>query len=29
VWTHSQGVYPLRKALAEMLGAGEERVRCI
>jgi nicotinate dehydrogenase subunit B len=28
VWTHSQGVYPLRKALAEMLGLPEERVRC-
>jgi nicotinate dehydrogenase subunit B len=29
VWTHSQGVYPLRKALAEMLGLAEERVHCI
>jgi len=29
VWTHSQGVYPLRKALADMLQLPEERVRCI
>ncbi|MDB5807901.1 MAG: aldehyde dehydrogenase [Betaproteobacteria bacterium] len=29
VWTHSQGVYPLRDALAEMLGAGKEQVHCI
>ncbi|TFW28820.1 xanthine dehydrogenase family protein molybdopterin-binding subunit [Duganella callida] len=29
VWTHSQGVYPLRTALAEMLGVKEERIRCI
>jgi CO/xanthine dehydrogenase Mo-binding subunit len=29
VWTHSQGVYPLRKALAEMLGLAEKRVHCI
>jgi len=29
VWTHTQGVYPLRAALAEMLGRGPERVRCI
>jgi nicotinate dehydrogenase subunit B len=29
LWTHSQGVYPLRKALAEMLGLREDRVRCI
>ena len=29
VWTHSQGVFPLRKALAELLGQGNERVRCI
>ena len=29
VWTHSQGVYPLRKAIAEMLGLPLERVRCI
>ena len=29
LWTHSQGVYPLRKALAEMLRMPEERVRCV
>ncbi|HEX8010711.1 MAG TPA: molybdopterin cofactor-binding domain-containing protein [Casimicrobiaceae bacterium] len=29
VWTHSQGVYPLRRAIAEMLHMPEERVRCI
>jgi len=29
VWTHSQGVYPLRGALAEMLRMPPERVRCI
>lgn len=29
VWTHSQGVYPLRGALAEMLRMQPERVRCI
>lgn len=29
VWTHSQGVYPLRRALAELLGAPEEALRCI
>jgi len=29
VWTHSQGVYPLRKAIAEMLHMPQERVRCI
>ncbi|OGA65781.1 MAG: aldehyde dehydrogenase [Betaproteobacteria bacterium RIFCSPLOWO2_12_FULL_65_14] len=29
VWTHSQGVYPLRGALAEMLGLAQERIRCI
>jgi CO/xanthine dehydrogenase Mo-binding subunit len=29
VWTHSQGVYPLRGALAEMTGMPAERVRCI
>ena len=29
IWTHSQGVYPLRKAIAEMLHLPEERVRCI
>ncbi|MBD8528856.1 MULTISPECIES: molybdopterin cofactor-binding domain-containing protein [unclassified Massilia] len=29
VWTHSQGVFPLRTALAELLGVDEETVRCI
>jgi len=29
VWTHSQGVYPLRAALAELLGVDKERIRCI
>jgi len=29
VWTHSQGVYPLRNAIAEMLRVTKERVRCI
>ncbi|MDB5945470.1 MAG: putative oxidoreductase subunit protein [Ramlibacter sp.] len=29
VWTHSQGVFPLRKALAELLGQTEDHVRCI
>ncbi|WP_288381899.1 molybdopterin cofactor-binding domain-containing protein [uncultured Massilia sp.] len=29
VWTHSQGVFPLRKALAELLGAPEEALHCI
>jgi nicotinate dehydrogenase subunit B len=29
VWTHTQGVYPLRRALAEMLQLPLERVRCI
>jgi CO/xanthine dehydrogenase Mo-binding subunit len=29
VWTHAQGPFPLRKALAEMLGVPEAQVRCI
>ncbi len=29
VWTHSQGVYPLRGALAEMLRLPPERIRCV
>src|SRR6185437_12224212 len=29
VWTHSQGVYPLRSALAELLQLPEDRVHCI
>jgi len=29
VWTHSQGVYPLRNTLANMLGMKSEQVHCI
>jgi len=29
VWSHSQGIYPLRGAMAEILGLPESRVRCI
>ncbi len=29
VWSHAQGMFPLRKALAEMLALPEEQVRCI
>jgi nicotinate dehydrogenase subunit B len=29
VWTHTQGVFPLRRAIAGMLGLPEEKVRCI
>jgi len=29
VWTHTQGVYPLKKALAELLKLPSENVRCI
>ncbi|HEX6795191.1 MAG TPA: molybdopterin cofactor-binding domain-containing protein, partial [Casimicrobiaceae bacterium] len=29
VWTHSQGVYPLRASIAEMLRMPPERVRCV
>jgi len=29
VWTHSQGVFPLRAALAELLGTDKEQIRCI
>ncbi|HEX4892025.1 MAG TPA: molybdopterin cofactor-binding domain-containing protein [Hyphomicrobiaceae bacterium] len=29
IWTHSQGVYPLRKSIAGMLQVPEEKVRCI
>ncbi|APC18814.1 aldehyde dehydrogenase [Pseudomonas frederiksbergensis] len=29
VWTHTQGVYPLRAGIAEMLGLPLDRVRCI
>jgi nicotinate dehydrogenase subunit B len=29
VWTHSQGVFPLRAALAELLGHKQESIRCV
>jgi nicotinate dehydrogenase subunit B len=29
VWTHSQGVYPLRDGLAEMLSMPKEKIRCV
>ncbi len=29
VWTHSQGVYPLRNAIAELVRMPPERVRCV
>ncbi len=29
IWTHSQGVFPLRGAIAEMVGQPPETVRCI
>ena len=29
VWTHSQGVYPLRDAIAEMLRMAKDKVHCI
>ena len=29
VWTHAQGVYPLRAALAEMLGLAQDKIRCV
>jgi nicotinate dehydrogenase subunit B len=29
IWTHTQGVYPDRQAIAEMLGVPTEKVRCI
>jgi CO/xanthine dehydrogenase Mo-binding subunit len=29
VWTHSQGVFPLRKALAQLLAQPEDKVHCI
>jgi CO/xanthine dehydrogenase Mo-binding subunit len=29
VWTHSQGVYPLRDGLAEMLSMPKDKVRCV
>lgn len=29
VWTHSQGVFPLRNAIAEMMRLPREKVRCV
>jgi CO/xanthine dehydrogenase Mo-binding subunit len=29
VWTHAQGMFPLRKAIAEMLRVTEDKVRCM
>ena len=29
VWTHTQGVFPDRQAIAEMLGMPQDKVRCI
>jgi nicotinate dehydrogenase subunit B len=29
VWSHAQGMFPLRKAIAEMLHLGDDKVRCI
>ena len=29
IWTHSQGVYPLRDGLAEMLSMPKDRIRCV
>jgi len=29
IWTHSQGVYPLRNAIAELVHMPAERVRCV
>ena len=29
VWTHSQGVFPLRAGIAQLLGLPKEKVRCI
>jgi CO/xanthine dehydrogenase Mo-binding subunit len=29
IWTHTQGVYPDRKAIAEMLKVPQEKVRCV
>ena len=29
LWTHAQGVYPLRKALAQITGLAPEKLRCI
>jgi CO/xanthine dehydrogenase Mo-binding subunit len=29
VWSHAQGMFPLRQAVAELLGLPEDKVRCI
>jgi nicotinate dehydrogenase subunit B len=29
VWTHNQGVFPLRKALAQLLDLAEDKVHCV
>lgn len=29
VWSHSQGVFPLRNAIAQMVGLPQDKVRCI
>src|SRR5207248_9266601 len=29
IWTHSQGVYPLRGAISELMSLAPERVHCI
>jgi len=29
IWSHAQGMYPLRGAIAELLGLPPERVRCV
>lgn len=29
VWTHTQGVFPLRKAIAQLTGLDESHVRCV
>jgi CO/xanthine dehydrogenase Mo-binding subunit len=29
VWSHAQGMFPLRRAVAELVGLGPEKVRCV
>ena len=29
IWTHTQGVFPDRQAIAEMLGVAKDKVRCV
>src|SRR3954468_16138332 len=29
IWTHTQGVFPLRKSIAEMLRLPDQQVRCV